>query len=141
MDISHLSAFIGSWRTTGKISSRQGDATDHLVASDVYEWFSGGHFILHHVNGYIGSQEVRALEILSYDRKANTFVSNSIDNSGNSSNYILKLDGYNWNIDGKTERFRGSFDESFSVLSGKWFLVDDQGNEKPWMEIHLVKEL
>lgn len=137
--INQLSIFIGSWRTTGTIASVDGGEPSKLIASDIYEWFQGEHFIVHHVDGSMGNTPVRAMEILRYDDE-NGFITQSIDDGGQYSEYEAQLDGRKWQIRGSTERFEGTFNGDYTELQGQWFTLKEGEPDKPWMQIELKKE-
>ena len=134
-----LEFLIGSWRTTGTILSAGQDEDATLVASDIYEWFPGDAFILHHVDGKMGEAPVKALEIFRYDGDKG-FVSVSIDNAGQYSEYQLELEDHRWTISGASERFEGDFNADFTVLEGNWFAIKHGEPDKPWMNIRLQKQ-
>ncbi len=140
MTINRLNVFIGSWRTDGEIFPQNGAGPSKLVATDSYEWFPGAHFILHHVDGQMGENPVKALEIMRYDQESDRFLSTSIDNGGQHSEYELNLNGRNWSIIGETERFWGEFNSDFTILEGRWLQISDDKVENPWMKIRLTKE-
>jgi hypothetical protein len=137
-NMSDLDVFLGVWRTEGTILPANGGLPEHLVASDVYEWFAGDKFMLHHVNGTMGANPVQALEIIRQDDGGN-LLSHAIDNKGQYGEYKLRLDGRSWTILGTSERFEGTFNADFTVLEGQWFAVSDTGSEKPWMHIRLSR--
>jgi hypothetical protein len=134
-----LGVFIGTWRTTGTIHSDAPSESAKLVATDVYEWFPGEAFILHHVDGLMGDAPVKALEIVRCD-ETRGLLSQSIDNGGQFSEYSLDLNGRHWRINGPKERFEGEFNEDFTILEGNWFTVVDGEADKPWMRIMLEKQ-
>jgi hypothetical protein len=134
--IGALDVFIGSWRTSGTIFSDSEQT--RLSASDVYEWFPGQDFILHHVDGSMGGALVKALEILRYDEVDEGLVSQAIDNNGQYTEYKLRLFGHRWEIIGASERFEGEFNEDFTRLEGQWFTVRD-GQDREWMQIKFEK--
>lgn len=137
MDKLHI--FIGSWRTSGTIVSDDGNEPTKLAASDVYEWFPGKSFIVHHVNGSMGDAQVKALEIFRFDEREGLILQ-SIDNGGRYSEYKAQLHGHSWNIKGSSERFEGKFNDDYTVLEGQWFTLQEGKGDKPWMQIKLKKE-
>jgi len=58
---------IGRWLTEGETVVAPGAAPVPIVASDVYQWAPGGHFVMHPAYGRIGNVGVGGLEIIGYD--------------------------------------------------------------------------
>ena len=54
--VADLAPFIGTWDTSGTILGADGKAEGTLRATDVYEWFPGKFFVLHHVDGKLEAQ-------------------------------------------------------------------------------------
>jgi hypothetical protein len=134
-----LDILIGCWRTTGVILSEGEGEGAQMEATDVYEWFPGDQFILHHVDGMMGEAPVKALEILRYDDDKG-LLSVSIDNGGQYSEYQLALEDHRWTISGVSERFEGDFNTDFTVLEGNWFAIKPGEPDRPWMHIRLEKQ-
>ncbi|WP_246079639.1 DUF1579 family protein [Paenibacillus piri] len=133
-----LQPFIGKWKTKGTIVLPTG-AEVRLDADDTYEWLPGGYFLIHHVNGLMGEDEVKAIEIIGFHEDDDMYVTTSYDNRGVVANYKAQLHERDWTIIGSTERFRGSFGEDGRTLAGVWELAGDGAEWKKWMDIVLTK--
>lgn len=131
-----LDVFVGEWNTTGTVIGGDGGV---LRAVDRYEWFPGRFFLLHHVEGELAGQEMKALEIIGYDDERGDYFSYSFDNGGRAPAYRARLDGTAWSIDGETERFRGELTSDGRVLRGLWEQQADGGAWRPWLRIELRK--
>jgi hypothetical protein len=136
--VADLAPFIGTWDTSGTVLDADGKAAGELKATDIYEWFPGEFFVLHHVEGTLGDAEVRALEVIGVG-EGDGCVARSYDNAGQSDEYAVALRGRSWTIDGSTQRFRGSFSEDFTTLEGSWEASDDGKTWRWWMNITLRK--
>jgi hypothetical protein len=134
----NLEPFVGTWDTSGTILDADGSAGAELRATDTYEWFPGNFFLVHHVHGKLGEVEVRTLEVIGAG-DGDSCVARSFDNAGQSGEYIVALRHRSWSIEGKTERFRGSFSEDFRTLEGLWEAAEDGMTWRPWMNITLRK--
>lgn len=136
-----LNVFVGKWNTEGVIkASPSGEgATDQLKAVDIYEWLPGGYFLIHHVDGHMGKDEVKAIEIIGYDASSQSYTTQSYDNQGNINAYQANLLDRTWTILGKSERFTGMFSEDNNTLTGSWELSNDGKNWVQWMDIKLTK--
>jgi hypothetical protein len=136
--VANLQPFIGTWDTFGTILGADGKAEGELRATDIYEWFPGKFFLLHHVEGRLGDVEVRTLEVVGPGENGRC-VARSYDNVGQSEEYSVVLQGRNWIIDSDTQRFRGSFSGDFRMLEGRWEASDYGRTWRPWMNITLRK--
>ena len=85
-----LWSIAGEWATTGHVV---GDPPVPVSGSDVYEVLPGGHFLVHHVDVTVGSQEVRAIEIIGEpSSQEGAFLARSYDNQGNAEVMELTID-------------------------------------------------
>jgi hypothetical protein len=134
-----LEPFVGVWDTTGTIFGADGKPAAELIATDAYEWFAGGFFLIHHVDGKMGDTEVKALEVIGAGPRSDVCVARSFDNAGQSDEYEVALSGRQWTIDGKTQRFRGELTDDLRTLEGQWELTEDGSTWRPWMRIRLIK--
>ena len=79
-DHERLWAIAGDWATSGHVV---GDPPVPVSGSDVYEVLPGGHFLVHHVDVVVGTQEVRAIEIIGERApRADSFLARSYDSQG-----------------------------------------------------------
>ncbi|UHA75754.1 DUF1579 family protein [Paenibacillus sp. 481] len=134
-----LNVFVGKWNTEGLIKEGPSGATVRLKATDTYEWLPGGFFLIHHVDGYMGDAEVKAIEIIGYDASSQTYTTHSFDNQGINNTYQANLLDAVWSIVGKTERFTGMFSDDGTTLTGSWERLSENSNWVPWMDIKLTK--
>jgi hypothetical protein len=73
-ELDRLDAFIGRWMTEGEIVGGAADESTRIVASDVYQWLPGRHFVMHPAYGRIGTAGVGGLEVIGYDAGTGQFV-------------------------------------------------------------------
>ena len=64
-ELDRLEAFIGRWMTEGQTVAGASGESAPIVATDVYEWLPGRHFVMHTAYGRIGSVGVGGLEVIS----------------------------------------------------------------------------
>jgi hypothetical protein len=133
-----LEIFVGTWKTEGRILDSSGPSS-RLTAVDTYEWMPGEFFLLHHVDGRMGDEEVKTLEVIGFDAASQGYRTHSFDNHGNAGTYTASLHDRAWKIWGETERFTGEFAEDGSTLAGQWERATDGELWQPWMEITLTK--
>jgi catechol 2,3-dioxygenase-like lactoylglutathione lyase family enzyme len=136
-----LEILVGTWNTRGTIKDSPAGPGGRLEAVDSYEWMPGGFFLLHDVDGHMGTAVVKATEIIAYDRERQGYSTWSFDNQGNASTYRANLQGLLWTIQGDSERFSGAFSKDGRSLTGTWERWNGGAAEwRPWMEVKLTKE-
>lgn len=135
-----LEIFVGTWKTEGRIlESDSSGPPSRLTAVDIYDWGPGGFFLIHHVDGRMGEEEVKTIEIIGFDAASQEYRMHSFDNQGNTATYKAILRGRAWKIWGEAERFTGEFSEDGSSLSGRWERSAGGAGWQPWMEITLTR--
>ncbi|SIO54400.1 DUF1579 family protein [Chitinophaga niabensis] len=129
--IQKLQPFIGTWKTEGQM--RTGEK---ITGTDIYEWFPGGHFIMHKVDVFMGSQKKIGLEMFSYDAATGKYPMRSYDNDGNTT--VLQATEHKgaWTFTGETVRGTFSFSEGGNVITGTW---EGSENGKDWAPIMDMK--
>lgn len=128
----------GTWRTEGQLVGVPPGPRGTLAAVDRYEWVPGVQLLAHYVAGHLGGKSVASFEVWAYDRRRRVYVSTSFDGKGVSTTFEGRLRGRRWNIEGPTQRFRGSFSADGLSLSGTWD-QKSSGLWKPWLSITLRK--
>jgi hypothetical protein len=85
-----LWAIAGDWATSGRVIS---DPPLPVSGSDIYEILPAGYFLVHHVDVTVGSQAVRAIEVIGEAASRDgTFLARSYDNHGSSEVMELTID-------------------------------------------------
>lgn len=137
--LKHLSIFCGVWNTEGEIAATEDAPAMTLLATDVYEWLPGKHFLLHRVDARMGSTVSRSIEIYSYDSKRNAYLSRSYDDQGVSEEFKANLAGRKWIITGENLRFSGEFATNRNELNGRWEKHVRRGKWTALMDIRLKR--
>jgi hypothetical protein len=137
--MSRLDVFIGTWNTTGEVLETSANAAGSLVATDTYRWLPGRHFIVHEVDARFDGKPARSLEVMGFDASKRRYFSTSYDDAGSTEDFVVKLDGRRWTINGRTVRFDGAFDAKKNRLTGLWELKVPQAGWQPWIELQLVR--
>jgi hypothetical protein len=77
-----LEAVVGHWNTTGR-SVAPGENMD-IKGMDKYEWLPGRHFIVHHVDVWMGEDKVNVIEVIGpCTDDVHEIPMHSFDNEGN----------------------------------------------------------
>ncbi len=138
--VADLEPFLGTWRNTGTLYDETGKEAGRMNAIDHYEWLEGGFFMLHRIEGRLGHNNIRVLEVIGVQRKGGDVIARFYDNRGMTGEQTNILDGKSFSVDGPQQRFRGQFDDDFQTLEGLWEMADDGKTWRPWMKIVLEKQ-
>ena len=82
-EFERLSVFIGRWITDGETAGSAEAAPVRIIASDIYQWVPGGHFVIHSAYGRIGDIDVGGLEVIGYDSATDQYRTHFFDSQGN----------------------------------------------------------
>lgn len=138
-ELDRLSVFIGRWMTEGETVGQAGAPAVPIVASDVYQWAPGGHFVMHPAYGRIGSIGVGGLEVIGYDPATKQFRTHFFDSQGNVTTQSLSHHDGAWTWQGTNIRCKGKFDEDGKTLTAHHERSDDGVHWTPSMEVTLRK--
>jgi hypothetical protein len=133
-----LNILAGAWDTTITMIEDDGTEGGTSRATDIYRWMPNGHFLVHEVDAMMGDQRVQSTEIFGVDAASGEFFSRSFDPDGSTNDFSSKIDGFDYTIIGKVQRYAGHFSEDGRMLHGEWkqLIVDDW---KPFVRIVLKK--
>ena len=137
-ELDPLNVFIGRWITEGVTVPKAGEPAAPIVASDVYEWAPGGHFVMHPAYGRIGSMEVGGLEIIGHDASTKQFHTHFFDSQGNVTSETLSHRDGVWTWQGTLARCTGTFSNDSKTLTAHHERLD-AGRWVPSMEVTLRK--
>jgi hypothetical protein len=137
-----LSPFIGRWRSRGRTVD---DPPIAIEGTDVYEWFPGGGFVVHHVDVRFGDDEVRVIELIGDpDPEADEALRmRSFDNRGEYAQMWLAVDTAGvWTLTDRTaSRSTVTFAPDGTRMTARWERSPDGGTAwKPWMTMEFSRE-
>src|SRR5215216_4291224 len=107
--LERLNVFIGRWITEGQTVADANGASDRILASDVYQWVPGGHFIMHPAYGRIGPVDVGGLEVIGYDGETGQYRTYFFDSQGTTTTETLTYQDGTWTWQGGHVRCTGVF--------------------------------
>ncbi|MGD9739796.1 MAG: hypothetical protein AB7O56_01970 [Bauldia sp.] len=137
--IAALAPLLGTWNTTGVVFAADGSEGARILATDFYEFFPGGHFMLHHVDARLGDAVTRSIEILRWDKERKVVAARSLNDRGGVEDSIIQLRGRRLRITGERMRFEGSFSPDFRTISGRWQQQGEEEEWKPAMDVVLTR--
>lgn len=133
-----LNILAGAWDTTITMLEADGAEGSTSRASDIYTWMPNGHFLVHDVDAMMGDQHVQSTEIFGIDAASGEYFSRSYDPDGSTNDFVSRIEGRDYTIIGKVQRFAGHFSEDGSTLQGEWKQRAGD-NWKPFVRIVLKK--
>ena len=136
-ELKPLDVFIGRWLTEGETIPQDDTRAEPIVASDVYQWAPGGHFIMHPAYGRIGSVGVGGLEVIGYDASTGQFETHFFDSQGNTERQTLSCVDRVWTWQGSRARCRGVFSDDGRTLAAHHERSDDGTHWTPSMTVRL----
>jgi hypothetical protein len=138
--LKRLNVFIGGWITEGDTVADGDAASSRIVASDVYQWVPGGHFVMHPAYGRIGAVGVGGLEVIGYDTETGQFRTYFFDSQGTTTTETLtcREDG-TWIWQGAHVRCTGIFTDDGRTLTARHERSDDGKHWTPSMMVTLRK--
>ena len=138
--LERLEVLIGRWITEGETADGPEAATRmQIVASDVYQWVTGRHFVMHPAYGRIGQVGVGGLEVIGYDPSTGQFRTHFFDGQGNIITEALSYRDGKWIWQGAHARCTGVFNEGGTILTARHERSDDGIHWVPSMTVTLRK--
>jgi uncharacterized protein (DUF302 family) len=138
-ELKPLDVLIGRWLTEGETVAAPGAAPVPIVASDVYQWAPGGHFVMHPAYGRIGDVGVGGLEIIGYDPATGQYRTHFFDSQGNILTETLSCQDGAWTWQGANARCTGIFSDNGRLLTARHERSDDGIHWEPSMTVKLRK--
>jgi hypothetical protein len=132
--VAELERLVGRWRSRG----RTVDGLD-VAGTDVYEWFPGNGFLVHHVDVTMGSERVRVLEMIGSDASGGGWLMRAFDNQGGYGEMVATAgpDGaLTFADEGSraTVTFAGP-----TSMAAHWERLAD-GRWEPWMDMEFTRQ-
>jgi hypothetical protein len=138
-ELERLNVFIGRWLTEGETVAEPGAPPTSIVASDIYQWAPGGHFVTHPAYGRLGSVPVGGLEVIGYDPSTGQFQTHFFDHEGNTAHETLSFGDGVWTWQGSRVRCRGVFSDNGRTLTAHHERSENGQDWKPSMTVTLRK--
>jgi hypothetical protein len=142
-----LAPFCGKWHTEGQQYESPLGAAGPFVAVETFEWLSGGHFMVHRLEGELGSQPAACVEIFGKDPQGELFAQ-TFYNDGSTNTWRLNeavnavvLSG-TWSrgsADSLQVRYTASFEEAGNAIAGKWEQSRDGNDWRTFLDARSTK--
>ena len=134
-----LDVIIGKWINEGHTVASEDAPSTRVLTSDVYEWSTGGFFVLHTAYGRVGDLPGGGIEIIGHDAASGGYVSRFFDSRGNVSTHELSIEGDTWTWQGESTRCTAVFTEGGRTQTAHHERLDELGDWTPSMEVVLTK--
>jgi hypothetical protein len=133
-----LNPLIGTWKTEGEIL---GNPATKIQGTDQYEWVSGGFFVLHRVDVWMGDDKVETIELIGgFDAETGTFPMRSFDNQGNFTTMQARVEPDSvFIIEGDGIRSILTIAKDGQSMTARWEQSKDGLNWKPWLDMKFTK--
>ena len=138
-ELKKLEVFIGKWMNDGYTVETPDAPSERILTSDIYEWATGGHFVVHTAYGRIGNKDVGGIELIGYDEASKKYKSYFYDSHGNVSTDEFEIDGDTCKWEGETTGCNAVFTENGKVQTAHHIRRDENGQWVPAMEVVLTK--
>ncbi|MES2431995.1 MAG: DUF1579 family protein [Bacteroidota bacterium] len=140
IQLKKLNFLIGKWHTQGKILQGSSASSKDIRGIDSYELVSGGAFILHRVDVFMGDKRTEAIEIIGYDESRKSYFMKSFDDQGASITMYATLEKSGILKFGDNKmRAVLTANKKGNSMSAKWELSENGKTWKHWMDIQLDK--
>ncbi len=136
-ELERLNALIGRWINEGQTVSDGNVPAVPIVASDVYQWVAGGHFVMHPAYGRIGEVGVGGLEVIGFDPETRQYKCDFYDSFGNVTSQTLSYRDGKWIWQGKDARCTGTFSDDGKTLIARHERSEDGTRWVPSMNVTL----
>lgn len=132
-----FSRLIGEWKTTGNIIN--GEENLLLEGTDTYEWILDGHFILHKADVLMGGERSHTFEIISMKGPGAGASMQYYNSKGENGTMVSEITGNDFRIFGEKIKFEGAINNGNTEIAGRWFLQNENGDWKDFIQIELEK--
>jgi uncharacterized protein DUF1579 len=139
LELDLLNMFIGRWMTEGDTIAQGDTPCVPIVASDVYQWLPGNHFVMHPAYGRIGDIGVGGLEVIGFDPTTRQYQCHFFDSQGNTTRQTLSFRDGTWTWQGTHARCTGVFTDSGRTLTARHERSDDGEQWVPSMTVVLKR--
>lgn len=135
-----LEPLIGTWTTEGEMTNEAGEATLKIKGIDTYQWVSGGAFILHKVNVWMGEEKTESVEIIGQaDDTLKTFIMRSFDHQGNFTTMEMSSDSpTSFKLTGDKMRALLTVSDHKNMIAF-WERTEDNVIWLPWMALRFSR--
>ncbi len=139
--LKRLDVLVGKWQSEGETIASKDEPAVKIKGTDIYEWFHGDYFLLHHADVRMGEQQVKVIEVIGgYDASSQTYPMRSFDNQGNFQTMQASVDDKGvWTFVGESIRSTLVVAEDGSTMTAKWERTDDGSMWQHWMDMKFTK--
>jgi hypothetical protein len=134
-----LEVILGKWINEGHTVETANTPSAKILTSDLYEWSTGGFFVLHTAYGRVGDAPGGGIEIIGLDPASGNFISRFFDSRGDATAHELTIEGDTWTWLGEKTRCKAVFADGGRTQTAHHERLDERGGWVPSMEVTLTK--
>jgi hypothetical protein len=135
---SNYKRLVGIWKTTGEIKSGQDNLK--LFGIDSYELILDGNFILHKADVKMGNDKSETFEIISLDNSIDKAIMQYFNSKGEDGIMRSSIISNEFKIEGNGLKFNGTINEENTLISGKWYIRNQNDEWIDFIDLNLEKE-
>jgi hypothetical protein len=135
---SNFKRLVGIWKTTGEIKSGQDNLK--LFGIDSYELILDGNFILHKADVKMGNDKSETFEIISLDNSIDKAIMQYFNSKGEDGIMRCSIISNEFKIEGNGLKFNGTINEENTLISGKWYIRNQNDEWIDFIDLNLEKE-
>jgi hypothetical protein len=141
-----MGAFLGRWRTTGEVAATESEPAAEVDSIDIYEWYPGEFFLVHHADGRVGGSPIKSIEIMGYDPERQCYFAPFFDSTGDFGTEEIRFDENKWiwrgsNVMGvKEHRCIAVVSDDGQTIEARHEKSDDGQSWVLWMDVTLRKQ-
>jgi len=139
--LKRLDVLVGKWQSEGETTGSRDEPAVKIKGTDIYEWFDGDYFMIHHVDVLMGERQVKVIEMIGgYDVSSRTYPMRSFDSEGNFQTMQASVDEQGvWKFTGEKIRTTLVVADDGKTMTAKWERTDDGSTWQHWMDMKFTK--
>jgi hypothetical protein len=139
-DLALMESFVGRWRSRGRTVATEGEPSVEIDGTDVYEWFPGRAFLVHHVDVTMGADRVQVMEMIGGASDGGGLPMRSFDNAGGYTEMRASHDGRGgWTFTDGAMRATVTFGADGRTMAARWERAEG-GGWRHWMDMAFARE-
>jgi len=139
-DLSLMESFVGRWRSRGHTVATDDEPSVEIAGTDVYAWFPGREFLVHHVDVTMGADRVQVMEMIGGAGEGDDLPMRSFDNGGGFTEMRASHDGRGgWTFTDGVMRALVSFGADGRTMAARWERADGD-DWRHWMDMAFTRE-
>ena len=139
--LKRLEILVGKWQSEGETIGSKDEPAVKIKGTDIYEWFHGDYFLIHHADVSMGELLVKVIEVVGgYDASSQTYPMHSFDNQGNFQTMQASVDEQGvWKFTGEKIRTTLVVADDGKTMTAKWERTANGSMWQHWIDMKFTK--